>query len=404
MDWVAFGTWVIVLHCVALALWLGSLALRKLGRAAPSTVAAVAFSQKVLFYEDGYTNSLGVGVAPYCATNVVLNCVAYGGQYGGLLQLTLNDGGRLERIGGDELPVGAIAVAANETRSFSVTYESTTHSDSEDDITATATFTETLSGETATSQDSMTVVMASIVAEALGVTNRCRRRFGVGESARIYIVPYLPVEASASSGICSNGISSIRYFAPHSAGGDTVSLSLAGDAIVIYCDVIAPMEYQVCDVYTNSCGAVGESGGFGLEFICYLLPRDVSFENVELIELPRVATNAVNYYAQECYQDLLDHGRHGADGVWKPVGEYNDLSDVATMWVNPPPWLGGGSFTWPIPNAWRVNGDIATTNLFCDTDQRFELDGDGTSRLSKFNIVGERATNGFFRVWEEVSQ
>ena len=48
--------------------------------------------------------------------------------------------------------------------------------------------------------------------------------------------------------------------------------------------------------------------------------------------------------------------------------------------------------------------DIATTNLFCDTDQSFELDGDGTSRLSKFNIVGERATNGFFRVWEEVSQ
>lgn len=43
MDWVAFGTWVIGLHCVALALWLGSLALKGLGRAAPSTVAAVAF-------------------------------------------------------------------------------------------------------------------------------------------------------------------------------------------------------------------------------------------------------------------------------------------------------------------------------------------------------------------------
>ena len=43
MNWVAFGTWVIVLHCAALALWLGSLALKRLGRAAPSTVAAVAF-------------------------------------------------------------------------------------------------------------------------------------------------------------------------------------------------------------------------------------------------------------------------------------------------------------------------------------------------------------------------
>lgn len=43
MNWVAFGTWVIVLHCAALALWLGSFALNRLGRAAPSTVAAVAF-------------------------------------------------------------------------------------------------------------------------------------------------------------------------------------------------------------------------------------------------------------------------------------------------------------------------------------------------------------------------
>ena len=43
VNWVAFGTWVIVLHCAALALWLGSLALKGLGRAAPSTVAAVAF-------------------------------------------------------------------------------------------------------------------------------------------------------------------------------------------------------------------------------------------------------------------------------------------------------------------------------------------------------------------------
>ena len=153
----------------------------------PGPSVCVSFSQKVLFYEDGYTNSLGVGVAPYCATNVVLNCVAYGGQYGGSLQLTLNDGGRLERIGGDELPVGAVAVAANEIRSFSVTYESIMHSDSEDDITATATFTETLSGETTTSQDSMTVVMLTSVAEAIWPYNQARRDFGVGESAYLYL-------------------------------------------------------------------------------------------------------------------------------------------------------------------------------------------------------------------------
>jgi len=69
--------------------------------------------------------------------------------------------------------------------------------------------------------------------------------------------------------------------------------------------------------------------------------------------------------------------------------------------VNTPPWLNGGSFTWPIPNAWRVSGDTGVTNLFGNTDQRFELDADGTARLKKFYRVGERMTNGVYRTWEE---
>ena len=62
-----------------------------------------------------------------------------------------------------------------------------------------------------------------------------------------------------------------------------------------------------------------------------------------------------------------------------------------------PPWLGGGSFTWPIPNAWRVEGDVGVTNTFCNTDQRFELDANGTSRLKKFGYTGELMTNGVYR-------
>ena len=67
------------------------------------------------------------------------------------------------------------------------------------------------------------------------------------------------------------------------------------------------------------------------------------------------------------------------------------------MEENDPPWLGGGSFTWPVPNAWRVKDDVGAENVFCNTDQRFELDADGTARLMKFNCTGERMTNGVYR-------
>lgn len=43
MNWMAFGAWVVILHCVAFALWLASVVLGKFRCAAPSTTVAVAF-------------------------------------------------------------------------------------------------------------------------------------------------------------------------------------------------------------------------------------------------------------------------------------------------------------------------------------------------------------------------
>ena len=78
----------------------------------------------------------------------------------------------------------------------------------------------------------------------------------------------------------------------------------------------------------------------------------------------------------------------------------NIVNDMARMAVNNPPWLDGGSFTWPIPNAWRVKSDVGTMHIFCNTDQRFELDADGTARVMKFRRVGELSTNMVYRKWE----
>ena len=48
----------------------------------------------------------------------------------------------------------------------------------------------------------------------------------------------------------------------------------------------------------------------------------------------------------------------------------------------------------------RIGGGVLPSQD-CNTDQRFELDADGTSRMKKFQYVGERMTNGVYRTWRQ---
>jgi hypothetical protein len=164
--------------------------------------------------------------------------------------------------------------------------------------------------------------------------------------------------------------------------------------------VVQPSGYQIQSIETNSYADVGCSGGFEMHFYGCILPGTVSFEHLEVIEIPCAATDATGYYSQISKTNLWNHGAHGA-GKWIQVAENNGFSDETIMEINDPPWLGGGSFTWPIPNAWRVKDSYAETNFFCMTNQRFVLDSDGTARMSKFGYVGIRLTNGVFTVMKE---
>ena len=194
-------------------------------------------------------------------------------------------------------------------------------------------------------------------------------------------------------------MSSIAYAAPKDGGNDYVYVNAKGVVHDIEYGIVEPGRFYTYVVSTNVYANVGESGGFAIEFCRQLLPTYVSFANVQLLELPRTSTNAVGYYAQASKAHLLDHGDYGA-GEWMDVCQENQISDTVGVEINDPPWLGGGAFTWPIPVAWRVKDDEGTTNLFCNTDQRFELDADGTARILKFGYTGERMTNGVFNVIE----
>lgn len=116
------------------------------------------------------------------------------------------------------------------------------------------------------------------------------------------------------------------------------------------------------------------------------------------LDAPKVV---VGYFAEPERRDDLDHGQRGA-GLWTAVDYDNSSVDRVQAGYWRKPWNGGGSYTWPIPNAWRLAGDVATTNVFSQNDQRFELDSNGTARVYKFGYMGERTTNNQHRVEKRV--
>ena len=360
----------------------------------------VSFSRKVLFYENEYYDeALGITIPAWSGETVALKCSVSGGQHGGVFCLSLVNMDKLERSGGDMLPIGNVSVPANETRSWRAVYTFAEHSDSEGDVQATATFTENLSGEEMSADDTMTVVMLTASAVEQWPTNMVRRVFGVGETASIYKTPNIAATAVSARGSCSNAILCIEYYCPHIECGDQVVITAKGCSHDMGFGILAPHGYNVIDVNSNIFASAGVSGGFEMIFECRLLPQVVSFKKLELIEWPRVSTDPVGYYGQPSKAGLLDHGLHGA-GKWNGVGDENTVGDIARMEINDSPWLGGGSFTWPIPNAWRIKDHGGEGTYFCNTDQRFELDADGTTRLKKFYRAGERTTNGVYRTWE----
>jgi hypothetical protein len=363
---------------------------------------SIGFSRKVLFYENEYYDEvLGSTIPAWSDETVVLSCTVNGGPRGGVLHVEHENLDKLSRIGGGVLPSQDIEVSAHETLSWQVEYGFAEHSGSEDDVHATATFTENLSGEEMTAEDTMTVVMLTTAAVATWPTNMYRRVFGVGEEAMIYKTPNIAVSASAARGMCEVIASGIIYKCPNDAGNDNVAITANGNSHSVGISILEPSGYSVINVSSNLFASAGQSGGFKMFFTCRLLPNSVSFyKNVEVVEVASVSSDPVGYYAQPSKLHLLDHGQHGA-GTWNAIEQENCIDDVATMEINYQPWLGGGSFTWPIPNRWRKSGTAGTGKYFCNTDQRFELDADGTSRMKKFQYVGERMTNGVYRTWRQ---
>jgi hypothetical protein len=253
--------------------------------------------------------------------------------------------------------------------------------------------------------DSATVIILKLEHETESeypVGQQDRTNLGVAEYVNLNIVPgIISADWSSTSGSLTNhiqGRNSVKFEAPHKAGSATVTAKLDDVPVSLFVEfnVIEPTGKKAGRTPENNILSVGEVGISALiEQI--ILPLSVSFYRLEFRERDGSTTNRTGYFANT---NLFPEAKlfHESGEEWVGIRYHNnnavDLVELYGDDMLPKPWY-DGSFTWEIPNEWRVVGS-SETNSFGIYTQAFYIDTNGTVSITKFGATVSRDTNGVY--------
>ena len=383
---------------------------------------SVSFDKSVVFYEDSYTNAPNDVVAKH-STNITLTVFAYGGDAGSMLYVSEQKIGKLVRVGGKAIsfPYAAF-VPPNGGMSFSIEYEAETHSDSENDISVTASLMARQGVPIVSRSARLTTIQVEIQAETnnLPTAPVSRHVFGVGETVKCYLRPD-DVVTSLFSGVDITWQKVDEYWAMSMPYVDTalpipLRLSSGDENFLVSLQCLVPTNVVAISAEPGYCGGTSNKAGFvSMSCLLELHPKTVSFAgHVILREVPATGIPSdgthEGYFASTAYSNQWYHmGPHGA-GNWCHIEGNNLITESDTAWWSeecPPPWS-VGTIVWRNPIAWRPAseeclGDEAD-RVFCYKPQTFRIDDQGVMRVEKFNHEVHRAATGDYwcdGVWIE---
>ena len=263
----------------------------------------------------------------------------------------------------------------------------------------TVTFTPDDEGSSMADSAGVVFVEWETETTAIWPQDRSRRTIGVCEEVLIYLRPFVDglslfKSESDSFLIKESPNNRWKYTAPCHASADAIGTSDSGSMFSF--DVIEPTGYAselvAIDRHGAPCGVAGE---FEMWLDLTLLPTNVSFANIHVMEVGMVSTNATGYFLEPAHTNLLVHSHTQGADTWISVGAFNKLSDKAGPEELSQPWGVGGEMTWPIPNRFIKPG-AATDKYFCNTDECFSLTSNGTVRVEKFDWYASATTNRVF--------
>ena len=380
---------------------------------------AVSFSEAAVIFEDGYANRPGEFV-PRQSTRTTLSCVAHGGPSGGTATFSISGDDKLVRVMGRSLPV-TVTVPPEQRVAFEVVYEGKEPSGSERDIVVTATFTEE-DRQPSSSDAFLTSVKVELTPVDLPPMNSSPNRhiMGIHEKVNLAVVPSsADVEWTVAHERIQDGIS--YFHCPWTGGVYIVSAKLGEERLDMPIDVVEPeVECREArwDEELDASAVVGESGWVGMRLSLYILPRTVSFEWIEMEEIPVPSSQAIQPTGYFYLRPDVMHPTHDVDmgaGKWsRPhLSDGSWTGDKARMpyacppfVIDDPPEWAQGTMRWAIPvgcGEREVGGCVLKRVLHPNpTDQVYEMEADGTLTIRKYNHSIRRDVSG--RVWLDGSR
>jgi hypothetical protein len=224
-----------------------------------------------------------------------------------------------------------------------------------------------------TTTTQLDIQSATVKHAARGASSRTT--VGVGE--HVHLTGSTAGNWSANHGALSNpsGAHS-TWTAPATPGTTTIRLSAGGKTVSKAFRVIAPTGLTMKKASEDTFPA-GQQG-VGMITNVTIHPTNVSFGNVQWLEVPGPASNITGYFTR--FPGLPHH----PNPSWLPWNDKNTgLTDHASLFRWPRPWSVGG-FQWAIPNKWRVTSAGGAGHVFTTTHQVFRmLNSRGTTTITK---------------------
>lgn len=220
---------------------------------------------------------------------------------------------------------------------------------------------------------------------APGNADRTRTTVGVGEVVNFTGSASGTWTASAGTPAAGPANTTFSWTAPEAPGAATITLTVGGVAVSKTITVVAPTSLSM--VVASSHGLTAGKAGVCMLTNVTVGPANVCFGNVEWLEVPGPASGVSGYFTQFNAATLF----HNPNPSWLGWNDSNTGLQDHAAWHEVPAPYSAGSFTWSIPNKYRVAGSGSSGNVFTTTTQIFGMEASGRMNVSKAGASASRA-------------
>lgn len=227
-------------------------------------------------------------------------------------------------------------------------------------------------------------------------SDRKRTTIGVGEEVKLTFSLGEATWKNSEGKLSSNSGSTVIFTAPDRA--KKVEIEANGNGCTAKLDITVIEPSGVSMQRAPGTGIWHDQGipSIGIRTIIFITPNTVSFENIEISEDDCVGI--VTGYFVGTPLDGVRHAGHGA-GTWVTVGNVvqgsgsqvdgQDTAQSGHCNFGLP--YANGTFDWPIPWLFRVNG--GASKQFAIVHQRFTIDAAGAMTVSKAGASANASLN-----------